>query len=371
MDASKWLANEDGLAWLGAGLTYVYFILAFVAVRSAKRDSAVVVRYELPDGISPGAAAWLLEGGELPRALGAAIVSMAAQGALTIERFGDTYVLRKGSHQSQSLAPEENALVYWWFRCGDTFSLPAPAAELRAAVKDFGSAVESVLNPIYFTKNLLLYIPAWILSAMTAVFALYNGNILNLDNWGVLYVLPYGFFFIWGMLVLGSHSLGRTLKKLGTFVPGRSVPKQPLAARDLLPLGLLALSVIGLVLLAGLSSITAASVVAALLVLNAIFFRLLWGPTAAGREVIYQIEDYKKFLAEVDADTVTRMPWPEGTPLRMSKRMAYALAFGIDLGWGEQFVSTIANSVEAADVILAVPDVLDNPKDPFVEVNLK
>lgn len=268
MDASKWLTNEDGLAWLGAGLAYIYFVLAFVAVRLVKRDSPVVVRYEPPEGISPAAAAWLLERGELPRAIAAAIVSMAAQGALSIERFDNTYVLRKGSSQTKSLTPEEKALAYSWFRRGDTFSLPAAAKELQTAVKDFGDAVESVLNPTYFTKNLLLYIPAWILSAMTAVFALYNGNILDVGNWGVLYVLPYGFFFIWGMLVLSSHSFGRTLRKLGTFVPGRDVPQQPLAFRDLLPLGLLALSFIGLVLLAGLSSVTAASVVAALLVLR-------------------------------------------------------------------------------------------------------
>lgn len=372
MNAPEMLTNEDGLSWLGVGLTYVYFVLAFVAVRLVKRQTTVVVRYEPPGGISPAAAAWLLERGELPRAIGAAILSAVAKGVLTIERFGDTYHLRKLSSETQRLTPEEKSLLYSWFQDADTFSLPARPDLLKAAVRDFGSAVESVLNPTYFTKNVMLYAPAWVLSGMTVLFALYNGNILDkVDDWGVFYVLPYGFFYIWGMLIVGSHSLFRTLRKLATFVPGRNVPHRPLVSRDLMPLGLLLLSLVGLVLLAGMSSITAASVIAALLALNAVFFRLLWAPTPAGREVIHQIEDYKKFLAEVDADPVTRTQWPDGTPLRMSEKVAYALAFGIDLGWGERFVTTIADSVESAALFFAKPNVCDNPKDPLPEMNLK
>jgi hypothetical protein len=324
-----------------------------------------------PTGFPPAAAAWLLERGERPRAMGAAILSLVAKGALTIARVGDVYTLHKISADPPDLAPEEKALMYAWFRDDDTFSLPVPAGRLTKVVQDFGDAVESVLNPVYFTKNLLLYLPAWILSDMTALFALYNGNIFGIDNWRVLYVVPYGLLFVWGMFIVGAHSFRRALQKLGTYLPGRDGPRRPINQWDLMPIVWLSFSFGALVLLAGLSTVNAAGVVAALLALNATFIRMLWAPTAEGRDVIYQIEEYKKFLAEVDADPVTRLQWPDGVPLRMSENVAYALAFGIDRGWGERFVTTIAESIESASVFIAKLDVSDNPKNSMPEINLK
>ena len=370
MTLYRMLTSEDGLAWLGVAFTSVYFVLAYCAVRMVKRKTAVVVRYAAPDGISPAAAAWLLERGELPRAMGAAILSMVAQQVLTIQRDGDLYTLRKISADAPDLAPEEQALLYAWFRQDHTFWLPVSAGQLANAVQDFGDAVESVLNPTYFTKNLLLYLSAWIWSGMTALFALYNGNIFDTGG-AVLYFLPFGLLLIGGMFLVGAHSCRRTLRKIGTYIPGRDVPRQPIRQWDLMPIVWISVSLAALVLLAGLTTFNAAGVVAALLALNATFIRLLWAPTPEGREVIYQIEDYKKFLTEVDADPVTRLQWPDGIPLQLSKKVAYALAFGIDLGWGERFVTTIADSIEAASVFIAKLDVSDNPKNSMPEIDLK
>jgi Predicted membrane protein (DUF2207) len=373
MDFAEILANEDLLAWLGVGFTFAYFLMAYFALRLPRKENEVrVVRYTPPEGISPGAAAWLLEGGELPRAIAATVLTLAAKGILSIQREDGVYILRRLYTETKPITPEERALMYSWFRTEDTFQLPAAPGELKAAVREFGTAIESVLNPTYYTKNTLLYYPAWILSGMTAVFALYNGNILQVEDVGaVLYVIPYAFLFIWGSLVVSGRGLVRSLKKIATYIPGRRVPRTPLCQGDAVPLGLLSLSFMGILLLVGLSSATAALVVAALLTLNAIFFRALWGPTAEGRAMISEIQDYKKFLAEVDTDPVSRIRWPEYVPLQMNEKEAFAVALGIDLGWGEQFVGAIANWVDSAAVLFSTPDVTDNPKDPFAEMNLK
>jgi hypothetical protein len=213
MNVVPMLGSEDSLTWLGVGFTCVYFVLAYCAVRMVKRKTVVVVRYAPPDRISPAAAAWLLERGELPRAMAAAILNMVAKRVLTIQRVGDVYTLQKISADAPDLAPEEKALRYAWFRHDDTFSLPIPAGQLAQVVQDFGDAVESVLNPVYFTKNLLLCLPAWLLSGMTALFALCNGNIFQTSG-AVLYALPYGLLLIGGMFFVGAHSFQRALRKL-------------------------------------------------------------------------------------------------------------------------------------------------------------
>jgi hypothetical protein len=197
MNVVPMLGSEDSLTWLGVGFTCVYFVLAYCAVRMVKRKTVVVVRYAPPDRISPAAAAWLLERGELPRAMAAAILNMVAKRVLTIQRVGDVYTLQKISADAPDLAPEEKALRY----------------AFAQVVQDFGDAVESVLNPVYFTKNLLLCLPAWLLSGMTALFALCNGNIFQTSG-AVLYALPYGLLLIGGMFFVGAHSFQRALRKL-------------------------------------------------------------------------------------------------------------------------------------------------------------
>jgi hypothetical protein len=374
MNLADVLQNDDFLAWLGVAFTFAYFVLAYVALRMPREKPVVVVRYTPPEGISPGEAAWLLERGELPRAIAAAVLSLAAKGILSIKREDGVYELKRIYAEPPGITREEKALMYSWFRTEDNFQLPAPPDQLKPAVRDFQWAVESLMNPTYFTKNSTLYFPAWILSAMTAIFALDHGNIFDVtqnDIGIVVYVIPYALLFIWGSLVVAGHGLIRTLKKCATFLPGRNVPQVPLCQGDIVPIALLLLSFMGVILLAGVSSITAASVVAALLALNAVFFRALWAPTADGREVMNQIENYRKFLSEVDTDPVSRIHWPEGVPLHMSEKGAYAVALGIDLGWGEQFVAAIANWVDSAAVLFSRPDLMDNPRDPFAEMNLK
>jgi hypothetical protein len=94
-----------------------------------------------------------------------------------------------------------------------------------------------------------------------------------------------------------------------------------------------------------------AIVVACYLVVNAIFLGALSGPTAAGKEMAAQLAEYKKFLSEVEADPISRMNSAEQTPEQLRQREAYAIAFHLDLGWGEQFVTAISDLIESADIL--------------------
>jgi hypothetical protein len=364
--------NADTLVWLGVAATFVYFIVAALLLRLPKKRGVQVVGYEPPAGISPGAAAWLLEGGELPRAIVATLLNLVAKGVLTVKRCDGTYEMQRVCTPTQPLLQEERALMYAWFRTGNALMLPAGMDEMKRGVDEFGKSIESYLNPTYYTKNSLLYFPVWIASGAIAALALFNGDIMASANpGGTLYILPFGFLGIWGCLIVVAHGLTRSLRKIATYLPGRDVPKTPLCKGDVLPLGLLALSFLGILLLAAVSSLNAALEVAVLLAINALFFRTLWGPTRAGREAIEHIHCYKKFLSEVDADPVSRVTWPDGTSLHMTAKIAYAVALGIDLGWGEQFVAAIENWVDSAAVVFSLPDMLDNPRDPFAEMDLK
>jgi hypothetical protein len=70
---------------------FLYFVIVALAIRVFEPQPVLVAQYNPPKGASPAVAAWLLERGALPRALAAAIVSMAAKGYLKIEQSGDLY----------------------------------------------------------------------------------------------------------------------------------------------------------------------------------------------------------------------------------------------------------------------------------------
>lgn len=92
-----------------------------------------------------------------------------------------------------------------------------------------------------------------------------------------------------------------------------------------------------------MSTSAAAFVVSAVLVVNAIFFSVLRGPTRRARKVLWQLANYKKFLSEVDADAISRANSTGRAPVEMTAKEAFAIALHLDLGWGEHFVNSIGN----------------------------
>jgi hypothetical protein len=64
-----------------------------------------------------------------------------------------------------------------------------------------------------------------------------------------------------------------------------------------------------------------------------------------------ELAEYRNFLGEVDADAISRMNSSDHAPRDFNQQDAYALAFHLDLGGGEQFVTSLADLIECADVM--------------------
>lgn len=321
-----------------------YFILAALFLSAFEPANVIVPRYEPPHGASPGVAGWLFERGNLARAIAAALVDMAAQGYLQIEQRGDLYsVTQLGPDVSLSLEPEEDALARTLFKGYDCFDFDDASPQLKSALDAF---TQALTNTGYFSRRIVLSLPAWIASGLGLMFVLFQSNYLAHSNRGVtnLVVLAFGCF------VVAIRTLPETLGKIFGWLPGSTAPRRPWSSSDSMTFTLLLAGLGGIAVVAILSTTTAALLAAAFLGLNAVFFHALQGPTSAGRKIMAELTEYKKFLEEVEADAISRMNSCETAPSEFTQKQAYAIAFHLDRGWGEQFVGCVADLVERAEV---------------------
>jgi hypothetical protein len=349
--------NDFVTGYTPAGLAllfvFVYFVFVSLILRIPGRKHISVPRYEPPAGASPGVAAWLCGRGRLPRAMAASFVNMAAKGFLKIEQFKDFVSLtRLKTGTSAPLEPEEDALSRSLFHHNDYFDFSQTTPQLADAIEAFRLAL---LGTQYFSPHTGLSIPAWTISGLATVFALYRGN-FNFSAHGSIRSLGYVAITTIACFVLGTRTLSGTLEKIGSRLPGSTAPRRPWIHADTRPFLFLVAALVGVSLIAWMSAFVAALLTAAFMVLNALFFFALQGPTSAGKKILAQLNDYKKFMSEVDADAVSRVHPAERVPAQLQTKDAYAVAFHLDLGWGEQFATSIADVVERAEMFEKTSD---------------
>jgi Predicted membrane protein (DUF2207) len=99
----------------------VFFGIALILRRPADGE-VLVPSYEPPSNVSPGVAAWLLNPGDLSRAMAAALVNMAAKGYIKIEESDEMFsVTRLATECEQPLEDEEVDLMKFLFFDDDCF----------------------------------------------------------------------------------------------------------------------------------------------------------------------------------------------------------------------------------------------------------
>lgn len=305
--------------------------------------------YSVPAGASPAVAAWLLERNDLPRAVAAALVNMAAKGYLKIEQSNDLFsVAQLQIGSSAPLEPEEHALAYRLFCNYDIFDFEASSPQLAGALKAFRTAM---LNTTYMSASTAWSVPAWIVSFCAVGFALFQGTSLVPDPDArfsryvvTVLVLTFAFFTV------ALRTLDGPIEKLASRMPGSTAPRRPWTSADGRPITFLLASVLGVGVLAIMTGPFAGMITAAFMVINAAFFHAMFGHTARGKEVLARLNDYKKFLSAVDAGPISHLNSPEYPPAELTQKNAYAIAFHLDRGWGEQFVSSITDVIECAEV---------------------
>jgi Predicted membrane protein (DUF2207) len=347
-DLQNFAAGYDP-AILALFLVFGYYSFVTLFRRGASSGHVSVPSYSLPAGASPAVAAWLLERNDLPRAVAAALVNMAAKGYLKIEQSkGSFSVVKLDAGSSVQIEPEEDALTCKLFRNHDTFGFDNASRQLADAIKAFRTAM---LNTSYMSTSTAWFVPAWIVSSCAIGFALFQGtahlphpSASSGRSAAALVMLTFWCFSV------ALRTLSGPIEKLASRLPGSTAPRRPWTGADGKPITYLLASFLGVGLLGLVTSPTTGMISAAFLVINVAFFHAMQDLTPAGTEVLDRLNDYKRFLSAVDAGPISQLNSPEEPPVLLTQKNAYAIAFHVDRGWGEQLVSSIAGVIECTEV---------------------
>jgi len=286
-----------------------------------------------------------MEHGRLSRAMAAALVNMAAKGYVKIEQSQDLVTVTQIATQTPSpLEPEEDALAWSLFKGYDQFDFAQATPQLTKACKAFET---TLLNTECFSRHSGLAYPAWGVSGLAMLYVLFQGmghSRVNVRALGMILVVTFSCFLV------AVGTLYGPIEKIASRMPGSTVPRRPWTGSDFRPFAFLFGALAGVSALALITTSPTALFIGGFLAVNAFFYYALQGPTTKGSDLLAQLGDYRKFLSEVDADTISRANSCEEVPAQLDSKHAYAVAFHLDLGWGEQFVTSIDSVIESAQV---------------------
>jgi hypothetical protein len=331
-------------AWIGLAVVTGYYMAMAVALRWRPQRRVSVTRYEPPSRISPAVAAYLFENGRCERAFAAALVSLAAKGYIRIVQKKDSFRLTKLRESDSALPPEESCALAEIFPSGsEPFSFDACEGNSRLSpiFERFEVTVESIAVPELISSRLGFWLAGLAIAspAVAQVLTLFpsrDDHISPTILYPVLWIILGGF-----CLVAALRAWPATLRKLASFVPGNRRPICPPDLTDLTPLALTTTAALAFGYLAFLSSPQFAMLVTSAVILGASTRNLLESPTRSGRRLLAELSDFREFLARADADRLNRENKPGQTPRILEKYSGFAVALGVEQGWGEVFTSDL------------------------------
>ena len=327
------------VALAGLVLLVGFYLLAWIRVGRDPARGTIIPLFAPPQGFSPAAVRFVEQLGFDHKAFAAAVVDMAVKGSLLIKEDDGNYTLVRRDAGGANLSPGEQRVAAKLFAGGDSLKL---GNENHAAIKSAIGALESYLKAEfekkYFATNSIYLVPgifitlaslgSMVLTAMDTAVAGFGS--LWLLIWTVAcYFLAVTVYRKWQLALGGGFRLGNYLGALGITI-----------FASFFFIG----EIFGSVLLVEAVSLLAVLLLAAMGLVNALFYHLLKAPTMFGRRIMDQIEGFKMYLSVAEKERLEMLNPPEKTPELFEKYLPYALALNVENQWSQQFAEVLAQA---------------------------
>lgn len=330
--------TDVGLLYLLPAVLAAYYFVAWFFLGREPSYLGVPVQYRAPEGLSPGAVAFVYTLGECDgRTYAAILASLAARGAMTFTpREGHVY-MEAPPHRIQGVdmdlpprppndAPEEERIVFKEVFEWERAVKLEPPEKFSNLLEHLQAALKKRLGNC-FTRNL-----PWVIAglAITAACTVGLALALNLDLAITLYVALV--MVVWGF---GSSLYWQRMER------AVKLAVRGLYRRRTLPLtlgmGFLApVFWFGFFTLAGGMNPLFTNVTSLLLLINTFGPPALRNYTARGRKLRQEIEGFRRFVASTEQDRLNRLNPPDQKPEVDLEYLPYAIALDLRERFGDR-----------------------------------
>jgi hypothetical protein len=332
------------IAVVVTAIVCLYYFCVWLFVGRDPSGGTIAVAYEPPRGLSPALMRYLIKKGFDEKGLTAAFLDMAAKGYLKIEQQGDSYLFSRGAAESSSLSDEEKALADVLLTRGVAFELkPENHERMYDAIRAMKKRLDLACEDIFLRAHRVYLLPGALLSGvMMLSLGLPVDSVLAAQG---LFLMFFSLLWTMILLILLAYAVhawrnARWLKNRGGRSSGQKSPVTHIAV---------GFSIAEIVVLCWLGFATTAWVPlvllfhAALLVVAYVSLKTL---TKAGRNLLDQIEGFRKFINAVEADRLNLLNPPRITPALFEKYLPYAFAFDAEERWASRFSDVVTVAAE-------------------------
>ena len=334
------------LGLLGTILIALFYVAVWVFSGISVHKGAIVVCYEPPQGMSPAAIRYLRARGFDERGFSAAILSLAAKQAISLEQRDAGFLISPGEGDSAGLTDDERAFVEALLPRGFALELNQESHErVYTAIRALKLALDRQMEKTFLNSHHTPLIAGLFASVALFAYLVLTEGFSNPFQVAFLSFFVVIFSLVDAVLLLYVAHLFRArnflMHRPGDSPGGIATTISMAALFVAVDLGVLAFLVwASSAWYAGLLFINIAMIPVAHVALTA--------PTKSGRALLAQIEGFRKFLSEVESGPMALMHRDEKTPALFEKYLPYAFALDVEDQWARHFEDVAASDAVGA-----------------------
>ncbi|MEN1728445.1 MAG: DUF2207 domain-containing protein [Pseudomonadota bacterium] len=335
---AQMLADNRGtvIGLIGLLIVMAWHAWAWSKVGRDPQAGVIHARYEPPSGYSPGMLRYVLKFGYDKTATAAALVHMAVNGQVSLDKPDKHYVVQRG--QGSPASKTEKALFDTLFAREETVVFKqSNHSRVGKAVKAHEKALRGTMESLYFKRNRKWWVPGLIISiAAILVMSLFTPSEQpGAAPFIALFALMWNGFmsiFYWGMYKGWKEATGWAIV--------------PLLFATLFLLPFFATGV-GIIFMYGWEvGVLPLLILLCHLVINVIFYQLIKAPTVHGRKILDAIQGLQLYLTIAERDELERRHGGNRpiTIEEFESLLPYAIALECAETWGKRFEEAIQQS---------------------------
>lgn len=327
-----------------AVLLLLYYLLVWLPVGKDPESGVIVATYQPPAGFSPASMRFVQNMGYDKKCFTSALINLAAKGALTIEQLSKGFKIIKSDTATGELAPGESQIMAKLFDSGrEQIDIEqSNHSILSSAIGKHKESLKTDFEKLYFRTNYVYLLPGILLALAAIAIA-----VINLGSEAHI-----------ARSIISSTAI--LIPLLMVNAAFRGYLNRSKAGK--IQLGVNVIALISLLAVISFSKFSFSTVsesadwpfslgVAALVLLNMLFYHWLKAPTLAGRKLLDKIAGFKHYLEVAEEDEIALVDAPAFSSEHYESYLPYAIALDLENQWPARLDRAIQNGSVASTYV--------------------